>query len=624
MAEENQSTNIIGTTIDQYRQESDQARKSRMEKNEDNFNCYHLDRDYGYKNDGQSREFLPKQAMAVEQLSSTLQQGLVDQGNWFKVDDLPGVKDPKITSEEMQKIQAEQLKKIDFHNVIGDGTKLGALGSLMIFKVFGNFIDKPKFFIKEFDGKDALVKTLTQDWQLRIDLVRQQDYYPDPTGSGLYEIQRIEMDWYTLWEEANKEKNKGVFDLGAIEQLRTGSDELQRQFKSNETSQNITSSNFRRRIVLYDFWGTLLHPATGEVMFRNANAMISSDLRVIMPPRPNPFWHNSSPFVTTPIIRVPHSVWHKALADAGTRLNYAQNDIYNLALDGGIMSVFGVKQVRTHWLDNPEEVSGGIRAGQTLSANQSCPPGQKVLERIDTGAVSNEALQMLGITDREFNQSMLTSDTKLGSLPERNVKATELVSVNQTLNSIFKNVVKNIEEGGITKILEKSWMVIAQNIENLNSNEMVALLGEERARQILSMSKEEVFVDTAQGRRFKSFGLSSVVNKITDFRKLTALLQTISSIPILSQEFQRKNSFSKLLREIIIALDIDVDKINMDDKERAAVAADQKRLQESMNEQAGQGGSPQSNITSQIPQAESSKVEDGNGAARSQVSSFVS
>ena len=56
------------------RQEAADAKADRMDQNKSNWEIFHLKQDWSYKRKGQSKEFLPKTAMAVEQIASFLQQ----------------------------------------------------------------------------------------------------------------------------------------------------------------------------------------------------------------------------------------------------------------------------------------------------------------------------------------------------------------------------------------------------------------------------------------------------------------------------------------------------------------------------------------------------------------------
>lgn len=591
----------------QYMSEAKEARRDRMYQNKQNYEAYHLVQDYSHKREGQSKEFLPKQAMAVEQISSFFQQGLVDTGEWFRVEPEPGVSDPIMTPNEMVLLLGRQLDVNNFYTYVGDAIKLGLLGSLMIAKVGNRFIPKPVYHTKQdfISRKKRLYRTDKLFSQLDLQLIRQEDYYPDPNagwrGKPLYECQNMWMDLFEVKKLA--EGPNKIYDMKVVNdlQMQLGTEEEQRLKKARETGQNITFSDYRKRIKLTECWGTLIDPDTGDVVMENCTWTIANDSMVIQEPTPNPFWHGESPFVVAPIIRVPHSTWHKALMDSGTKLNIAQNELFNLILDGGLMATHGIKQLRTDWLEDTAEVENGVYPGQTLKVNTNCPPGAKVLERVDTASVTAESLNVFNLTNGEANQAMLTNDLRMGTMPTRAVKATEVVEASQTITSIFNGVVKIIEESFISKLLEKSWMVVLQNMDDCDSSEVQDLIGKDRALALAAISPEDRFARGATGHKFKVFGVTSILNRMQDFRKLTSLLQTIGGSEMMMESFMKKYSLDKFLGEIMRALNINTDRIQIGEEEKAAMVA-----QQGVNQAAPNQGP---NLQSQIPQAGAGSID---------------
>jgi hypothetical protein len=607
--------NSIVTTTWGYKNEAEIARKKRMERNRRNIDSYHLRQDYSHKSKGQSKEFLARQQVATDQLVSFLTQGLIDLGLWFSVKSEKGVDDqPVLTDGEMEKIIKRQLEKNDFYYKINDVLKVGTLESLMIAKMGGMVHPKAQFVTKVTeDGTDRqeLQRIEKPVWDLTLDLVRPQDYYPDPTGRGLYELQRIQMDKHELLEIARQ--NPEMYDIKAIEALNNNADETQKAEKSRETDQNQQFETSRNVVEIFWCYGTILSPNGNKVLHKDVVWAVTENA-IIMKPQKNPWWHNKSPFIVAPISRVPFSVWHRALMDAPTVLNEALNEVYNLLLDGGMMAAFGIRQIRTDYLEDPSQVSGGIAPGITLRANSSMPPGGQVMEPVQVTNMGRESFEAFNITDREFQQSALTNDIRLGNLPERNVKATEIVASNQSLSGMFQGIAKGIEDRFLSPMVEMAWSNIAQNIHRVDFDELVSLFGKARAIEIRGLPAEEIYAKTAQGKKYKVFGLSGVINKINDFRKITTLLQTIGGVPELAEEFKKKYSFPKLMGEVIKSLDIDEDKFLADDEELQA-AQQEKAFQKELEVAKVQGrngedgGAP--DAASQIPQMGATNPESG-------------
>lgn len=611
----------VAQCIFNYKEEAETARRNREILNRENFECYHLRQDYSHKRRGQSKEFLAKQSIGTEQLCSFLQQGLMDLGDWYRIEPEDGLTpdDLKIKPKEMELLLLGQLDKNKFPNFFNDALKFGILGSLMIVKVGGKYRMKSEFEARS-DSQDLagkkreLYRKDKKFWELNYSLVRQEDFFPDATGSGLYELERIEMDHHELVKIAKDYPED--FDLDAVMQMTAQTDDLQKNKKARETGQNPTYSQYRKRVTFYECWGTLLKQDSGEVIMENCVSACDLQGNVIRPPKKNPWWHNSSPYVTSPIIRVPRSVWHKALMDAGTRHNIAQNELYNLIVDAAMMEVHGIKQMHSSWLEDPTQVSDGIPPGTTLLVNSQCPPGMKVLERVDTSAVTSEAINIFNIIDKEFQQSSLSNDSRMGNLSQRAVKATEVVAANQSLSGILNGIVKVIEGEFTAPLLEKSWMTCAQHLSEMNPKEIEAKVGVDRGKVIAGMTSEEVFAETAGKHAFKVFGLSMTLNKIQDFRKITTLLQSIGQSPQMMQEFSRKYSMTKLLGEVVKSLDIDEAKIIADKAEQDVKAEEKKQMLNAVaqGEQAGENptaGGEGSNPQSQIPQISANSTQDG-------------
>jgi len=606
------SLTAVALTLLSYKKDAEDGRRDRMDLNNDNFNTYHSKQDYSHKKAGQSKEFLPKQSVAVDQLTSSIQLGLVNADKWYEIEDKVKNRKRLITGEEMEKILDRQLEKDDYDAHVADDVKSGLLGALMITKSHGKTVQDKEFLVvdndEEEDQEELQMKT-TDIWQLKHSLVRQEDYFPDPTGAGLYEMERIYIDKHSLVKLA--EENSDIFDVEMVKNLEIQEEVDQTQKKAEETGQNVVYSQ-RKRLEVYEFYGTILDPTTGMIIeedglkYENVTCMMSRDGQIFMKPRKNPFWHQESPYTATPIIRVPNGVWGKAIMDDATQLNLAANEVFNLMLDAGIMSVFGIKQLREQWMADPDQVSDGIAPGDTIPVNSSCPPGGKVLERVDTGSLNSEAMNVFNILDKEINSAAKTNSIRLGGLPERQTKATEIIASGQSINTTFDSIVKILETQHIRKVLKKDWMLVAQHINDLGTKEMEVLLGEERAQIIKRMSNKRIFADTVSGRQFNVFGLSTTLNKVQDFQKIASFLQTLAGNPFLMQIFLQKFSGNKLLAEIISSLDIDAKKIEMSEDEVAGNQA----MQEQLKAAAG-GGTPDNE--SQNPQIANRPPESGTG-----------
>lgn len=565
-----------------YKHEAEQARRTRIIKNRKNRAAYMGERDWSHKSKGQSREHLPKVAMAIEQFSAFFKKALTGYGDYFQVEGPLG--DP-IAPHVIRKILMAYLEDCgpnedtpDFATIVSDGVKTGSLESLVIFKVHGCYQRKKEYSVQRGlnEGAMGTGPVMTENlgtrevtpWKLRIELVRPDDYYPDPTGRGLYEIHSTEQDLSHVIEWAES----GYYDLDAVDQIteefhkKDEDEQLRETLKGQDTA---TPPSFRKTLVIDEYYGTILD-SKGHVVERKAFWAIANEKWLIRKPRPltDLFWHGESPLVAVPLVRVPGSVWHKALADNMTPIGDLMDELVNLIFDGGLASVWGTRQIRLDWLENPQQVADGVPQGATLSVSASAPADAKVLEQVTTGAVPQEAMAVFGLADREFLSASLSNELNLGQLPSKQVKATEIVEASTSRAVTIDGLVRDTEKG-ISKVIRLAWLTLLQHADDLATDDIIAAIGPRAALTLARMSPAERFSRYASTAKFKVYGLSAVLARTQDFQKLAALLGLISTNPLMLQAFLAKYSLEKTLDTALKYLNISPDGLMADEMEMA-------------------------------------------------------
>lgn len=583
--------------------EAKDAKYDRMQINKDNYAMYQLEHDFSHKKAGQSQEVLPKQRMAVEQIKSFFQQALADLGEWFRVSIRNNI-DPEevlpVKPHEMQKLLAYMHEKSRYFSHVGNAIQSGLLGALIITKTVGKMCSAPRY-VKETEGKGKnyrkkVVKIEDKTWQLVNQIVRQEDYYPDPTGNDLYEIETLTMDLYEV--VAKSKGDAAIYDASAVSELSTTlNEDWEREWeKSKETGQDTTFQGFRPKVRIMEFWGDVVNE-DGTLEHENVVITVANETHIIRKPTPNPLWHQRSPYTRSPLLEVANSVWPIALMDAPTRINRTIIELHNLLLDASFKKVHAISQIRVNDLVDPSQISDGIPSGTKLLVKSSLPHGAKVMEAVEEADVPKDAISMLNIHQQEFNAAALTNDLRQGVMPFRAVKATEVVEASQTITSVFQGLAKNVESRLIEPELELHAYTIAQNWNNISKEVFVSLFGVERGTELSQVEPEDVFVAIVNGCKFDVFGVTQTLSKQQDFRKLTTLLQTIGGSDVLIEEFIKKYDFGKLLGEIMMSLDIDKNKIELPEADIVAPV-----------QQPGAGGDS-TGTAQNLPQAGAASVD---------------
>ncbi len=602
---------IIEYILNCRNDEADTARTDRLLRNKNNYDMFHLRHDFTHKEEGQSQEILSKQSMAVEQTKSFFQQALADLGEWWRCEICYPEMEAgmKVKPHEITSLTNYMLERARYFSHVGNSIESALLGSICVSKTVGRLIPKPKFISRKKGRGKALKRWLEKiedkTWEIEFRNVMQKNFYPDPTGRKLYEI---ENSWPDLHDVKSMCALDDDFDSSVLDRLSRGApDESDNEFERARVSgQNTSGATHRPKVKLTEFWGSVVHPTTGELVYENVQIIVANDMELLLPPRPNPNWHQKSPYTVSPLIEVANSVWHKALMDAPTLHNRALIEMYNLTVDAAMKQIHAVSQVRKDWLDNPAQVSNGIKPGAALGVNSMCPPGGKVLEPLTQVVIPAEAFTVFNIMSQEFNASALTTDLRQGVTPFREQKATAVVEQSQTITSVFQGMAKNYEASQSLKELELAWETTAQNWDAIDREVFISLFGAQRGAELSQLSPEDVFASTVNGIRFRVFGITQTLGKAQDFRKLTTLLQTIAASPALMEEYLKKYDLGKTLGEIMTALDIDKHKLEIPEAVQRTM---QQQPQQGQDMQQQQGPDQMS----QVPEAQGMSAMGGPG-----------
>lgn len=583
------------------KQEAEDGKKNRMDLNRANYDAYQLKHDFSHKIPGQSREVLSKVRNATESSKAFFQQALADLDDWFRIIAANPNTPMKIKPEEMQALLNYMLKRADYFSHVGASTQSGLLGSLAISRVRGEMVPKPKFSAKaQGRGNSYKKHVIVKDdksWELRFDNIRQENYFPDPQEKCGYKI--VETDIPLSQVKSLADGADAIYDKAAVNRLKEWSNaDLDREHKAREEGANHVAPKMRPFVRITDYIGDIIDSETGDILAENVLVTIGNHTEIIRKPTPNPMWHQKSDIVAASLIEFMNSVWGVAMMDAGTKHNKALVELFNLMLDSGMKSVWGINQIRTDVLEDVSQITDGIRWGTNLKINNMLLPGAKVMESVVTGDIQPEVLQMFNLLNQETLTSMKTNDLRMGAQSMRAVKATEVVAAENSITSEFQGIAKNFEEKKVQPELELATWTICQNWDLIDKEIFKSLFGPERGEELSSMEPQDVFVETINGMKFEVYGISLTLRRQADFRKWTTFLQTISSSEAMLEAFLEKYSFKKLLGEIMSALDLNKTKIEEDTKVLNAGPAQGDPL-------AQPGGAPGASpdMASQVPSA---------------------
>jgi hypothetical protein len=613
-------------------EESKQARWTRDQRNQVNYDAYHCRQDTSGKIVGQSAEFVPKVAEALEQFAAYIKRGMVSFGNYFSVKLEPN---PAITGQgpltesgvvQLLRRRLEDADEIppgllDFPTLVSDGIKTGGLSGLVIAKVSGRKVPTRRLSVDMVPIRAIVPDPVTgtfgeatlghteqlsmqegRVWRLMIELIPFEDYFPDPKNRGLYEIHRSYVDLHEVIELSEGEDPK--YDPAAVQELadsfpQYSENENVRQQEQRTDQPEGQTPTFRKEVELLDFWGTLLDEE-GRVVYRNICCTVANDTYLIRKPEPNPYWHQESPFVACALQRVPFSTFHKGLFDHPVRLNLAMNELFNLIVDSGIGAVWGVRQIKLDMVENADDFSDGIPQGSTIFVKQDHPDGVPVMQQLMTGAVPQDALQAYQLLEKEFDGAVLLSNTSQSHTPRKEVSATATASADQATGAMIDSVIAELEQGFIKPVLRLSWLTMLQNADDWEAEDVAGCIGPQTAKQFAAMSPARRYAIYAQGSRFTVSGLSTMVARTKEFQKLMAVLAAIQQSPVLLQVLMTESSPKKIFYHMLRCLNLDPEDLQITEEEKQSLETRMTQLPLFQQAAGGAQGAqqPQSPLTS--------------------------
>lgn len=580
-----------------------------------NMNCYFLRQDTSNKAKGQSTEFLPDVAQAADHAAALVKRGLTGYGQYFDVDlskALPappeGQPDTRMTGEDAEKLLRKHLEPqqsplgedAPLPIILEDAVKTALLQSLAIIKVCGDFVttghmqlEQEPAFAELDDGTlvsagtiDRLVMNEMPEWKLRLCVIRPKDLYLDPTGENLYLIEESECDYHRVLEMATGDH--AIYDLEAVEDMPMDFRDPERDSDlATETNESVQlGKKHRKRVKLLEFWGDIVD-TQGRLRYKNVVCTVANEHTLIQRPTKNPYWHQRKPYVISPLLRVPFSVWHRAVYDYAVPLNEAENDLFNLILDGAIGAVWNIKQVKGDLLENESEIADGIPPGFTALLKPEAPPGEPVILTVPGGIVPPEALATLQILSQRLQQATMINEVRLGQTPGGRTTATAVSEAQASSSMYFESIIFDLEQGLIQPLLWMSWMTLLQHKDEWQKPSLANLIGDMAYQGLQQMTPEQVFLTYGENAAFRVYGLSSVLARTKEFQKLMTLLDMANRNDMLKQALSELVSPKRFINQVCRALNLDFSQLELTDEERLT------QLEQKMQMMGGVGGPDQ-------------------------------
>jgi hypothetical protein len=435
----NQRENLLNA-LKEYLSESRDNAREWQERSRRSWDMVHGRIDWSHKRPDQSKVHLNRVGLAQEQIKAQVKQGLMNFDEWLVVEPEPGFESPLMNLSEAKRMVIRGIRRTNAKAKITDNVGIAAIENLMATKL------QPITIEKRGPGGTKKKEFHIEHIPLNI-----RNYYPDAKLSELYEFHEVELDRYKVLElSAENPTAQKPYILSRVKKLATGSKtriEEQHEEQDRGNDVKLDRTDRRKQVILHEFWGTVLDE-NGEVMewkksdgskllMKNVVVTMANEEAIISEPMPFPCWDGTSNFVITQLLRTNINMYGKGLLQPGVEMNRAEDELLNAGIDAGLKEAYNVNVLKIHGMAKRGQASGGIKYGDTILQNNQLAPGEKLLDTVRTGQVPPGLLSILQVVQSAGNENMRLNEVALsGNLPSKQVRATELVAAQQTIQGL--------------------------------------------------------------------------------------------------------------------------------------------------------------------------------------------
>jgi hypothetical protein len=488
------------TYILNCKQEAEDSLQGRREAWRELWDLYQNKQDYSNKKGWQSRCFVPRVYMTIEQASSVVKRAVMSSKSLYGIE-----------SKDDSKIPSEMAGVIDdeFRCVLEDSN---------FAEVYGEQI-KPAFLL----GAGA-VKVY---WEkgLKFDHVEIENLYIDPKfkpsqfDPPKYVIERKTMDFHKfkrMAEKVNKKAKKSIYDMSVLDKIEQDFkdqqehyDELTRKGMSNYTEVN-------KRVEILEYWGDVVDDDSGEIQ-ENRLIVLINDQHVIRDQK-NPFKHKSPPYILTVPVVYPHrGVAGISLVEPVVKLQYTLNNATNMLLDNLNFSVNKMYEVNVNNVLNPQNLTQ-LFPGKLVKKNTSNP----VTQEVKTTNVGQDAFSAIDMVHKFIEKGTAVTEFVEGSAGKTKTALETQIKTAQS-QGWFDTIARDIEKTSLTPLIKMAFSVWIQ----FSGNKMPQ--------------------DVMDSLRFKVGGLTIMLRQQEQGQNLSQALAMSMQSPELGQMTETKTLWKKLL-----------------------------------------------------------------------------
>ncbi|MFA5936682.1 MAG: hypothetical protein WC822_02275 [Candidatus Paceibacterota bacterium] len=569
-------------TILSLRDASKSARRPRELEWNRAWNLYNNVYDFSKKAEWQSKNYVPRVNTAVRAAAYIIKKGLIGPRDFFSTVGI-GEKS-KLIAPTVQKMTRYYVDEGNFVNRYVTALMSGLLSSLVIMKVYPRFDDDG--YNNMSGGAPAMPRgagapsgnlaqilapslsaprRVGRRLSIKYDPINAYDLYLDPKNEGMYKIHEMEMDLFRFKEMAARSPYFERDVVKALEEDFVKLDEEDR--KSAQSGQDPASSfppEIRKRVRLSEFWGTMLD-RQGNVLFKNAYALMVNDKYMVVKPRPNPLPNKKDPFIIAPVIEKPFSVWHQGFVEGVAGLQVMMTDLINMVMDGNLYASIKAFELDIDQVYDPTQFQSGVIPGKLYKKRGGGFNTAPMIRDINLGNMNPQVMEVFLAMDREFQNGVGLNEFLLPQMRVRTgrVTATESLQKGQNSADFFSEIARMQEENVICPALEKTYEYALHYQRDFSDPMILELIGPEAAAkaQLMLADPESRKFLLEQPIKFKADGISAMAERMKNLEKVMAFINLIGNVAKAVPEVVQRVNVQNMLKMAVQALNWDENEV---------------------------------------------------------------
>ena len=424
----------------QLKKEAEDATRERRLAADELWNLYQGRQDYSKKKDWQSKVFVPKVHTSINQATSIVHRAIMSPRRLFKINVInPKDEEAKSVIPGVERVLKGELKNSNFAASYSESVKEGFIVGIGIPKVV---------------WEEGLKFVNAATARTYID----PDYEPSSGNPPKYVIEEKEMDLAELKDMAqniNRDAGRNVFNIAEINKIKEDQRDVEHEVEDRARRGISDHNKTDRRVRVLEFWGSIVDKKTNKV--KKNQLRIIANGKYIIRKQTNPFDHGKAPYIPLVPIPYPHrGSWGISLVEPIAKMQYAYNNIINLAIDNLNFSVNKVYEYQPSALVNPRSLTR-LYPGKMVAKHTATP----AVSEVRTTSLGQDSFAALGLIQSEIQKGTAVTEFLMGTSGGSKT-ATEAELKTAQAQGIFDTMARGIETNSLAPLIEMSFDLLVQ------------------------------------------------------------------------------------------------------------------------------------------------------------------